>query len=126
MASGANSFKQNKGYFVVLSTLSTTSQFNVAAGVGAGGSYLPGPITTQASTAPSGVANLNAGAILKDMGKTVVSSTHTFRKVQAVVTNGPSVTSVAAATGQPFYIELVTNQAQQSMAASVAYLPGLM
>jgi len=133
-ASGVMGPKQTRGYFVVLSTISTTSQFNIAAGSGAGGSYQPGAITTQSATAPSGVANITANAVLKDMGKTVVSSTHTFRKVQLLVTSGPSITATAAATGLPFYIELNTGQNLQvnsgsssyvGGAASVAYMPGL-
>jgi len=117
--------KQTRGYFVVLSSLSTNLQYNIAAGSGAGGSYLPGAVTTQAATAPSGVAVIPSGAVLKDMGKTVVSSTRTFRKVQTLIASGPSITATAAATGLPFYIELNTGQNMSSAGTQVAYLPGL-
>lgn len=118
-------FKQTRGFFVVLSSLSTNLQYKIAAGSGAGGSYLPGAVTTQAQDAPSGVAVIPSGAVLKDMGKTVVSSTHTFRKVQILVANGPNITATAAATGLPFYIELNTGQNMSSVGTQVAYLPGL-
>jgi hypothetical protein len=118
--------KQTRGYFVLLSTLNSSIQFAIAAGSGAGGSYLPGAVTTQAGLAPSGVAAIPSGAVLKDMGKTVVSSTHTFRKVQTMVAQGPSITATAAATGLPFYIELNTGQNLSAVGTQVAYLPGLM
>jgi hypothetical protein len=118
--------KQTRGFFVVLSSLSTSLQYNIAAGSGAGGSYLPGAVTTQASLAPSGAAAIPSGAVLKDMGKTVVSSTRTFRKVQTMVAQGPSIAATAAATGLPFYIELNTGQNLSSAGTQVAYLPGLM
>lgn len=119
--------KQTRGYFVVLSTLTTALQYNIAAGSGAGGSYLPGAVTTQATLAPTGVAVIPSGSVLKDMGKTVVSSTHTFRKVQTMVASGPAVSTVAsAALGAVFYIELNTGQNLSSASTQVAYLPGLM
>lgn len=125
-ASGAQGLKQTKGYFVVLSSLSTNVQYNIAAGSGAGGSYLPGAITTQASAAPSGAAVISPGAYLKDMGKTVVSSTHTYRKVQLVTAAAYPGTLTAAAQGVPFYIELPGSNLPVNPATQVAYLPGLM
>uniref|UniRef100_A0A6C0AP22 Uncharacterized protein n=1 Tax=viral metagenome TaxID=1070528 RepID=A0A6C0AP22_9ZZZZ len=124
-ASGVMGPKQTKGYFVVLSSISTSLQYNVAAGSGAGGSYQPGAVTTQAAAAPSGVAVIPSGTLLKDMGKTVVSSTHTFRKVQTLLASGPSITATAAATGLPFYIELSTGQSLSTAGTQVAYMPGL-
>jgi hypothetical protein len=117
--------KQTRGYFVVLSTLTTALQYNIAAGSGAGGSFLPGAVTTQAGLAPTGVAVIPSGSVLKDMGKTVVSSTHTFRKVQTLVAGGPNITTSAAALGAVFYIELNTGQNMSSAGTQVAYLPGL-
>lgn len=125
MASGVQGPKQTKGYFVVLSSLSTNVQYNIASGSGAGGSYLPG--TVSYPTSGTGVAAIPAGSYLKDMGKTVLSSTHTYRKVQLVTANAyPGAGAVAAATGLPFYIELPGSNLPVNPATQVAYLPGLM
>ena len=123
--------KQSKGYFVALAALPSTQQFIWSGASGAGGSYTPGVLTAGGGTQASGASGLiSTGSLLKDMGKTVVSSSHTFRKVQAVLTAGPVVGAATAALGLPFYIELVTgqntNQGVTCTAASVAYLPGLM
>jgi hypothetical protein len=68
------------------------------------------------STTTGGVSlTTSGGAILKDLGKTVVSSLRTFRKVQLVRTNAVSTRSTfgvagqAATTGEDYltgYIEL--------------------
>jgi hypothetical protein len=131
-ASGVLGPKQTKGYFVALAAIPKEKQFlSVVAPSGAGGSWISGTMST--STAITGTyADVPLGTLLKDMGKTLVqtpanaSGPHTYRKVQAVVTNGPNITATTPATGAPFYIELVTGQASQTAAASVAYLPGLM
>lgn len=120
-ASGVMGPKQTRGFFVVLSTISTQLQYAIAAGTGAGGSFLPGAVTTPYGT------NIGAGAVLKDMGKTVVSSTRTFRKVQNTLASGPALPNVATPLlGLPFYIELNTGQNLSSAGTQVAYLPGLM
>jgi hypothetical protein len=127
MASGVQGPKQTKGYFVVVSSLSTTLQYNIAAGSGAGGNYLPGAITTQATSAPSGVNPIGSGQYLKDLGKTVVSSSRTFRKVQLVNAAAyPGNSALAAATGAPFYVELPTSTNMVTPGTQLAYLPGLM
>jgi hypothetical protein len=128
MASGVQGPKQTRGYFVALSALPSTQQFMSSGSGGAGGSYLPGVMTPGGNTASGNAGVIASGSVLKDMGKTVVSSTHTFRKVQLVVAGGPAFSTnvTAANTGAPFYIELVTGQSAQATAASVAYLPGLM
>ena len=125
MASGAQGPKQTKGYFVTLATLSTTSQFYQVNAGGAGGSFTPGNML---SNQGSGTFEIPANRMLKDMGKTVVSTSHTFRKVQLLLVSGPNTTAGAttAANGLPFYIELSTGQNSQAAAAQVAYLPGLM
>lgn len=125
----SKSFKQTNGYFVAVAPILSTSQFSVSVpATGAGGDAKP-PTFVKVGTANA--ANFAAGAMLKDLGKTVVSSTHTFRKVQAVVVGGPSITATTPLTGLPFYIELTTGQSAQAGvltdtgAAPVAYLPGL-
>jgi hypothetical protein len=113
--------KQTRGFFVSIATIAPAQQFSIAAGSGAGGSYLPGAVTT-----PSTWSTISTAVLLKDMGKTVVSSTHTFRKVQALVTAGPSIVADQPLSGLPFYIKLNTGQNLSANTASVAYLPGLM
>lgn len=117
--------KQSKGYFVTLAALPSTQQFIWSGASGAGGSYTPGVMVAGGgNTSVSGT--IASGVLLKDMGKTVVSSSHAFRKVQLVSSGGPVVGAPTALQGLPFYIELVTAQSAQSAAAQVAYLPGLM
>lgn len=70
---------------------------------------------------PAGIVTLfNAGRVVRDMGKTVVSSSRVFKKIQAVApessapsTNG--VTGPAATTTNPgyatYYVETTVNQA---------------
>jgi hypothetical protein len=122
-ASGANGPKQTNGYFVVTSTLVSTLVLvqGVAPG-GSGGSYLPGTLVSCGATASA----WPAGTLLKDMGKTVVSSTHTFRKVQPVMPNGPYTATAAPMSGAPFYVELNEDQSRESAAPQLAYTPGLM
>lgn len=135
----SNSFKQSHGYFVTLAVLPSSSMYKAPVATGSGGSFTvakPDAYTTLAAaelgaavTALVSGAGLPANTLLKDMGKTVVSSSHTFRKVQPVVTGGPAVDG---AKGE-FYIEVATGQSAQNgapgtgvgAAAKVAYLPGL-
>jgi hypothetical protein len=42
----------------------------------------------------------SAGSVFKDMGKTVVSSTRTFRKVQLMLPTGPSTLSTFGVAGK--------------------------
>jgi len=125
-ASGVLGPKQSKGYFVTLSTLSTHVQYNAPVVSGNGGGFTVAALTTQASALPTGGAAILSGQYLKDMGKTVVSSIHTYRKVQRVLAGAyPSTGAVAAATGAPFYIELPTSSNLSPLDTQVAYLPGL-
>jgi hypothetical protein len=124
-ASGVLGPKQSKGYFVTLASLVSSVQYNAPVVAGAGGSFSVGPLTSQSASAPSGVADIPTGQYLKDMGKTVVSSNRTFRKVQRVVA-ATNLTTSAAALGAPFYIELPTSSNVNPVGTQVAYLPGLM
>jgi len=117
------SFKQTNGYFVVPVAQPSSLLYKVnAAASGSGGSALP-PSFTVATALPSAIfsgANVLANTMLKDMGKTVVSSTHTFRKVQVVSQSGPLTDN-----SDVCYIELTTTAALQGGALKVAFLPGL-
>ena len=138
MASGSQGPKQTNGYFVPLGNCTDKiSQYSGAGG--AGGSFLPGNFSradwTVASTGAgallSSISSIGAGGLLKDMGKTVVSSNRTFRKVQLVAPSlaggvvGVDTTKGPYLTG---YVELATGNALATHAAPapVAYLPGLL
>ena len=124
MASGSQGPKQSKGYFVALTSIPVTQQFSNSLSGGAGGSFVPGVMTHSDSL----TSTIAANTLLKDKGKTVVSSTHTWRKVQAVIPSGPAFLSTGTnyPNGRPFYVELVTAQNTQTTAPALAYLPGLM
>jgi len=124
------SFKQTNGYFVVPTAQPSTLLLKVSVPAsGSGGDAKP-PTFAVATGLPASVftvsgsltANVNAGTLLKDMGKTVVSSSRVFRKVQAV-------SSLPVADGSDAcYIELQTgvNVRPSGTLLTVAYLPGLM
>jgi hypothetical protein len=146
-ASGFRGSKQSNGYFVPLGNCVGKISTYVG-GSGAGGSYLPGsfvvadwaPVAGGGNSAGnllSSISSIGQGGLLKDMGKTVVSSNRTFRKVQLVAPNvtsaGVATSGSNASTTGPYltgYIELATgtNVTQQGEAnvAPVAYLPGAM
>jgi hypothetical protein len=134
MASGSQGPKQSRGYFVPLGRCDN-KVLQYTAGSGAGGSFLPGNFSAASwvSTNPlvSTIVSATAGGLLRDMGKTVVSSNRTFRKVQLTSPSlAGGVTGVDTTSG-PYltgYIELATGNSVASVAAPapVAYLPGLM
>ena len=137
MASGSQGPKQSHGYFVPLGDC-RSKVLRYTGGVGAGGSFLPGafsPATWNDSDSNSkylsSISSLGAGGLLKDMGKTVVSSNRTFRKVQLVAPSlAAGVVGGTGSNGQYLtgYVELATGNAVASDAspAPVAYLPGLL
>jgi len=139
MASGAQGPKQTRGYFVPVGNCAN-KVLQYSGGAGAGGSFLPGAFTAAdwATTGAVGargllssISSVGAGGLLKDMGKTVVSSNRTFRKVQLVTPSLAGGVVGSTATSGPYlsaYIELgVGNQLATSAApAPVAYLPGLL
>ena len=147
-------FKQSNGYFVPLGNVASsilTYTPNTTDNV-AGGSFRPGSFTTaswaQNGSAPSRLTSsinvVGAGGLLKDMGKTVVSSNRTFRKVQLVAPMSFSTSGVADApapangTFLVGYVELNTGSAGSSgtlvgtnafavgPAPPLAYMPGLL
>jgi hypothetical protein len=136
MASGSQGPKQTRGYFVPLGRCDN-KVLQYSGGAGAGGSFLPGNfsaagwVSTDARV--STINAVGAGGLLRDMGKTVVSSNRTFRKVQLITpspaggVNGLDTTTGPYLTG---YIELATGNAftvaTKTDAAPVAYLPGLL
>ena len=137
MASGSQGPKQSNGYFVPLGDC-RGKILKYTGGEGAGGSFRAGAFSAAAwensdssSRYLSTISSLGAGGLLKDMGKTVVSSNRTFRKVQLVAPSlAAGVVGSRDSNGHYLtgYVELATGNALASDAAPapVAYLPGLL
>jgi hypothetical protein len=134
MASGSEGPKQTRGYFVPLGRCDN-KVLQYSGGVGAGGSFLPGNFTAASwvATNPlvSTIVSATSGGLLRDMGKTVVSSNRTFRKVQLIAPSLAGGVVGVDTTSGPYltaYIELATGNALTTAAspAPVAYLPGLL
>ena len=104
----------NSGYYITVSSISTTVYDLVAASTDAAPSFVGSALTS----APNNGAALNApGTVLRDEGKTLRSSGRVFRKVQLMAANGSvlnggtdgvgGVAGVAPNTGYlTVYIEL--------------------
>jgi len=134
MASHSVGPKQTRGYFVPLGRCDN-KVLQYSGGAGAGGSWLPGNFTAASwvATNPlvSTIVSATSGGLLRDMGKTVVSSNRTFRKVQLITPSLAGGVVGVDTTSGPYltaYIELATgNQlATAATPAPVAYLPGLL
>jgi hypothetical protein len=136
MASGSQGPKQTRGYFVPVGRCDN-KVLQYSGGAGAGGSFLPGSFTAATWVASdarvSTINGVGAGGLLRDMGKTVVSSNRTFRKVQLIAPSAVGAAGVVGVhtTSGPYltaYIELATGNAlvTDAVPAPVAYLPGLL
>jgi len=140
-------FKQGGGFFVPLTDLTGGGNatncriLSYVPGSGAGGSYLPGSFSnalwatagnSAASPHTSTISAIAKAGVLRDMGKTVVSASRTFRKVQ-LLTSSVSTAGVAGQAGTnpdvdylTGYIELSSGNNVSATAAPVAYYPRLM
>jgi hypothetical protein len=140
-ASGFRGQKQTNGYFVPLANcVASVFQYNGASG--AGGSFLPGNFTradwsTPGNAASAGallstISSIGQGGLLRDMGRTVVSSNRTFRKVQLITPSSAGGVSGTSTVNGPYftgYIELGTGNSlsvSNATPAPVAYMPGLL
>jgi hypothetical protein len=116
--------------------------FAYTAGTGAGGSAVAGnftavpwagPNATQPNRATSTIAAAGAGGVFKDMGKTVVSASRVFRKVQLLVSSNVSTGGVNGSAGGitdylTGYIELMSGNGPPTTAgnaAPVAFYPSM-
>lgn len=148
MASVQSSYKQTRGYFLVVGATLTVG-YTYGGATGAGGSWAPGTMTKTTVSVP-------VNSVLRDMGKTVVvgplgvfaaTATQTpgqnqrvFRKVQWVdhragsvtsngVSNGAGGTDTATVGYDTFYIELPAagqaGGAAVDVATPVVYVPGM-
>jgi len=99
------------GYYMVLSTLSKANFSTYTPGTGSGGATTAGTFATynyaDGATDTSSLVT-GTGNLLKDMGKTVISSGRTFRKFQAVAAAKDGAFGVAG-TGSAYvtgYLEV--------------------
>ena len=92
MSFTSRSFKQTNALYVPLADCAGRV-LQYVPGTGAGGSYANGTFGTAAwahggsnpSRYTSTISSIGAGGYFRDMGKTVVSASRTFRKVQLLV-----------------------------------------
>jgi hypothetical protein len=111
---------QARGYFIPLGDVASKI-LAYTPGTGAGGSYLNGSFAVAAwaagGSAPSRytstISTIGAGGVLRDNGKTVLSSGRVFRKIQLLVptvstfgVGGPAPGATANADYLTGYIEL--------------------
>ena len=117
MATGCGAFGTRGGFnqsgggnYIVTATLTPAMIFDVPAVSGSGGAAsFPAPVSEASATSVAAGTPLQwgnglstvcvAGSILKDMGKTYISSQRTFRKFQAV-SNASGGAATFGVTGQ--------------------------
>lgn len=110
MATGSGAFSTRCGYnqsggghYIVVTGLAATQIYDVPVGAGSGGATtFPAPVAETTTTLQwaAGLSSVTvAGSILKDMGKTYISSQRTFRKFQAVSNKAGGAASFGV-TGQ--------------------------
>ena len=117
MSFTSRSFKQTNALYVPLANCAN-SVLQYTPGTGAGGSYANGTFAPAAWAAgqlgaskyTSTISTIGAGGYFRDMGKTVVSASRTFRKVQLLV-NAVSTSGVGGpltATGLSANVDYLT------------------
>ena len=108
VAPSAGGFKQSNGYFVATGTVQLQEY---TPGSGSGGSFRVGTFANGTAAAAA------SGDVLRDMGKTIVSSSRTFRKVQ-IVSDAPA----AASTGVPGGVAGTLDSAHPTVAFRTGYI----
>jgi hypothetical protein len=144
MSSTQRRLKQNAGGFFIPVGNVATGVLAYNPGSGAGGSFVAGNFVlaawAQGGSTPvrqtSTISSAGAGGLLRDMGKTVVSSGRTFRKVQLMTStistggvNGQSGTTPPNTDYLTAYIEIASGPnslSQAGSAAPVAYFPSVL
>ena len=118
LLSGQKQMSNEIGYFIPVASLTGQiyAHTDVASNTGTGGGSAFSTATWAYFGAGASLSSIQAGAgLLKDMGRTVVSSLRTFRKVQVVVPNNSTVSTfgvggqAGTSNGQDYftgYIEL--------------------
>jgi len=136
--------KNGGGFFIPVGNC-IGKVFAYSGSTGAGGSAVSGSFTT-ASWAASGTATAinatstinaaGAGGVFRDMGRTVVSASRVFRKVQLLVSSAVSTGGVSGQTGTSPSVDYLTGFIELASgangpastalnAAPVAYYPSL-
>jgi hypothetical protein len=102
----ATGFNQTGGaYYTIITSLVGSNVLQYSGSSGSGGAHLPGNFT--ATTFTASYSNVyEAGKLLKDMGKTVVSAGRTFRKFQPVVAPASGGSASFGVAGYEGYLEL--------------------
>jgi hypothetical protein len=140
MSSGANAFGARAGFnqsggnhYIIMTQLDNTNINKVSVGATGSGGAVTAPTFALAAandaTIGLGAADVAAGKLLKDMGKSVVSAGRIFRKFESVGTgaakfnstfgvNGAAGTAVNAGYGT-FYLEVGREGAGPAAAAPI-------
>lgn len=112
----ASGFSQcPSAYLAIVSSLNIANFLTYTPGTGSGGATLPGSFAAYDNTGAVLTGQLAAGNMLKDMGKTVISSGRVFRKVQVMARAadpGVGGGSVPTGTGVNFvagYLEVASD-----------------
>jgi len=96
-------YKQTNALYVPLGNCTNVLGWTPANPSGSGGSFQVGsfgraawaPFGASPSPYASTISTIGAGGVFRDMGKTIVSASRTFRKVQLLVNNVVSTAGVA-------------------------------
>jgi hypothetical protein len=94
-------YNQSGGaYWLVISSILPTQALNTQTnGSGSGGAYAPPTLSTLYGPNTNGqwASTITAGKVIRDLGRSVVSSGRAFRKFQAVIAQSASTGGVAGA-----------------------------
>lgn len=99
LLSGIKQIHSNQGYYIPVGNCTTTVFANI--GTDAAPNFNNGTFVSSISTAGASALIASAGAgVFRDMGKTLISSGRTFRKVQLLVSSSDVVVgNVASSSG---------------------------
>jgi len=122
---------QARGYFIPLADISAKI-LAYTPGTGAGGSYLNGSFAlapwAAGGTAPSRytstISTIGAGGVLRDNGKTVVSSGRVFRKIPLLVPTVSTFGVGGAAPGANANTDYLTGYIELQSAGITDTFPG--
>lgn len=122
---------QARGYFIPLGNVAN-KVLAYTPGSGAGGSYLNGSFATApwsafgsaASPYTSTISTIGAGGVLRDLGKTVLSSGRVFRKVQLLVPTVSTFGVGGAAPGATANADYLTGYIELHSATQTDDFPG--
>jgi len=122
---------QARGYFIPLGNVANKI-LGYTPGSGAGGSYLNGSFATAAWAAngtaaspyASTISTIGAGGVLRDLGKTVLSSGRVFRKIQLLVPTVSTFGVGGQAPGATANADYLTGYIELNSATQTDVIPG--